>query len=488
MQGCNAFFCITPDKANTLCVFAINRGQIENRLDVQNIFYCQIYQNRKTQKISLGSLTIEEPCYGTSATAIERTCEEQPKYIRITDFDDYGIEDNHEYMTAETYVEKHLLQNNDILFARTGGTVGKTYFYDGSIGRAIFAGYCIRFRFDGKKVLPKYIYWCTKTKQYTDWIKGIQRPSGQPNINREEYKSFEIPLPNIEMQHRVVEFMDAAFAKRQAKLKQADTIRESILTYFAETLNIRISRNKPELVTVLRMEQINATATRRLDTKCYDKKFQIMRDELSHSVFPSYQLRDLIIDNTGGDWGYDEGNESDTRIKCLVLRATEISNKNNINIRVDKAQCRQIEKRKLAAMNLEIGDVIIEKSGGSIDQPVGRVIFVDQLEYKGYPLAYSNFLTKIKINHNLVDPYYLFEYLRFIYGIGLTEVMQNQTNGIRNLIIEEFLEQTVIVPENNYEIGQRIYQLRSKARQMELDAEQEWQAAKSQFEKELLGV
>lgn len=159
----------------------------------------QLYQ-RKTDDdnslISLGSLTLEEPCYGTSATAIQRTSESQPKYIRITDFSDYGIEENHQYMTAETYSSKHLLKPNDILFARTGATVGKTFFYDGTIGDAIFAGYCIRFRFDENKVIPKYVYWYTKTDMYLSWVKGIQRPSGQPNINKEEYKSYGMILPS----------------------------------------------------------------------------------------------------------------------------------------------------------------------------------------------------------------------------------------------------------------------------------------------------
>ena len=101
-------------------------------------------------------------------------------------------------------------------------------------------------------------------------------------------------------------------------------------------------------------------------------------------------------------------------------------------------------------------------------------------------IAYSNFLTKLKVNSELVDPYYLFEYLRFIYNIGLTEVMQNQTNGIRNLIVSEFLAQTIIVPENHKEIGLAIKAIRQQARALELEAEQEWQQAKEQFEKELL--
>lgn len=390
-------------------------------------------------------------------------------------------------MTAEVYTDKHLLRNNDILFARTGGTVGKTFFYDGSIGDAIFAGYCIRFSFDKSKVLPKYVYWNTKTTLYENWVKGIQRPSGQPNINKEEFKSFKILLPCFSKQEQIINFMDEAFLSYQQKLKEAEKVRENIVFSFQKGLNISLFETKKELCSVITFEDIKRNATKRLDPKCYSAKFQNIRNAIDSSSYPKYRLRDLILGITGGDWGYEPNIEQESYQKCLVLRATEISNKDNIEIKEDKAQYRQIEKKKLAAMDVEIGDIIIEKSGGSIDQPVGRAIYVDQLSYNGCPIAYSNFLTKLKINKNLVDPYYLFEYLRFIYKIGLTEVMQNQTNGIRNLIIDEFLDQTIIVPPNHYEIGQQIKSQRLYACEIEKQAEIEWQEAKRQFEKELLG-
>lgn len=217
--------------------FSVHLKDIKGkRFDVKNVYYCQSIATKEIINSTLGNLTVDEPCYGTSATAIEKTSEEQPKYIRITDFDDFGIEENHEYMTAETYAEKHLLRKNDILFARTGGTVGKTYFYDGSIGNAVFAGYCIRFRFDESKVIPKYVYWCTKTSSYQNWVKGIQRPSGQPNINKEEYKSFEIALPCLEEQRKLVEFMDKAFLSCRQTIKQAESEWQSAKEQFEKEL------------------------------------------------------------------------------------------------------------------------------------------------------------------------------------------------------------------------------------------------------------
>ena len=216
-----------------------NGGYLQNRIDVKNTLFNISLIGTDAITVSLGSLCLEEPCYGTSATAIKRTDDSQPKYIRITDFDDFGIEEDHEYMAAESYSSKHLLCPNDILFARTGGTVGKTYFYDGKIGEAVFAGYCIRFRFDKSKVIPKFVYWYTKTDTYQKWVNGIQRPAGQPNINKEEYKSFEIILPSITIQQKLVDYMDAADFSRKDKLYHADDILDQTKNNVFETFGIQ---------------------------------------------------------------------------------------------------------------------------------------------------------------------------------------------------------------------------------------------------------
>lgn len=457
------------------------------RFDVQNVRYKRFNNLKDIKRKCLKDLLLEEPSYGASASAIERTGEDQPKYIRITDFDDFGIDKDHKYMTPESYSEKHLLRPNDILFARTGATVGKTYFYDGSIGDAVFAGYCIRFRFNPELVLPKYVYWYTKTDMFHDWVKGIQRPSGQPNINKEEYKSYEIILPSIDKQVKLCSYIEKAILNRNKIVKQVAELIGRISQKFADNIGTMIPNDPKELYSATKLFLIKNNDTRRMDPKCYSKKFEILRKEIASSPYKKYTLKELILSNISGDWGKDDNITDENSVRCLVLRSTEISNKHNIEIREDKVQFRLLDKKKFESMQMEIGDIIVEKSGGSIDQPVGRVVYLDRLEYNDTPIAYSNFLTKLKVNRELVDPYYLFEYLRFVYNIGLTEVMQNQTNGIRNLIVSEFLTQTIIVPENNKEIGLKMKAIREQAKMMELEAEQEWQMARAQFEKELLG-
>ena len=187
-------------------------------------------------KASIGSLCAREPDYGVSSRAVERTDESQPKYIRITDFTDDGIERNHTFVAASDYSEKNKLHMDDILFARTGATVGKTYYYDGEIGDAIFAGYCIRFRIDPSKAIPKYVYWYTKTITFQCWVNSIQRPSGQPNINKEEYKAHLIPIPGLATQNRLVAFMDSAAQQRREKLREAEELLAGMSAYVSVQL------------------------------------------------------------------------------------------------------------------------------------------------------------------------------------------------------------------------------------------------------------
>lgn len=311
--------------------------------------------------------------------------------------------------------------------------------------------------------------------------------AGQQRVPAAFLENFPCVIPSYKKQLAMTSKLDHKLSEKKTKIKHAENVRDDIISKFEIALNLSFPKINKELFSCVTLGNIQKNATKRIDPKCYSTKFQTIRKIIDNTIYPKYKLRDLILDITGGDWGHDPKAETETRQKCLVLRATEISNKDNIEIREDKAQYRQVEKKKLAIMNVEIGDIIIEKSGGSSDQPVGRVIYVEELFYNGYPIAYSNFLTKIKINKDLVDPYYLFEFLRFVYKIGLTEVMQNQTNGIRNLIIDEFLDQTIIVPPNHYEIGCKMKERRLIANEIEKQAIQEFQFARDQFEKELLG-
>ena len=134
-------------------------------------------------------------------------------------------------------------------------------------------------------------------------------------------------------------------------------------------------------------------------------------------------------------------------------------------------------------------DILIEKSGGSEDQPVGRVAFIEKDMLDKYSLAFSNFIHRIRIDENKAVPEYVFEYLRLMHNIKITEVMQTQTNGIRNLIIQEYFGQTILLPDRKKqeEIAFHAAQMRKRAFELQEEAEKIVLDAKAKVEKMLLG-
>ncbi len=98
----------------------------------------------------------------------------------------------------------------------------------------------------------------------------------------------------IEQQQQFIESYNNAKENRRNKLKQADISRKNISTELTTSLDINISKGKSDLITVLELSQIMGNATHRLDPKCYDKKFQVMRNELNRTHYPTYKL---LLDN-----------------------------------------------------------------------------------------------------------------------------------------------------------------------------------------------
>ncbi|MBP6389262.1 MAG: restriction endonuclease subunit S [Flavobacteriales bacterium] len=145
--------------------------------------------------------------YGMNAAAVEYDGEN--KYLRITDID----ESSHEFLQTgltspgNVLEDKYVLREGDLLFARTGASVGKSYLYKKKDGKVYFAGFLIRFHV--KEGVPEFIYAQTLTTEYGRWVTENSMRSGQPGLNAEEYKSFTIHFPCLEEQQRIAGFLSA---------------------------------------------------------------------------------------------------------------------------------------------------------------------------------------------------------------------------------------------------------------------------------------
>ena len=166
--------------------------------------------------------TLKEICvgklsYGSGAAATDYDGE--TRYIRITDITDEG-ELNDDVKSPSTIDEKYLLHDGDILFARSGATVGKVLRFKEKYGRSIYAGFLIRLVPDTKKVIPDYVFGFTRTPFYEEFVRKTQRAVGQPNINAQEYGDLKICIPPMELQNQFAEFLRQS-DKSKIDLKQA---------------------------------------------------------------------------------------------------------------------------------------------------------------------------------------------------------------------------------------------------------------------------
>ena len=156
-------------------------------------------ERKKLGEISIGKLE-----YGSGASAIE--FDGKVRYIRITDIDELGnLKEN---KVSPSIIEGDCyLQHGDILFARSGATVGKNFIYQED-ELAIFAGYLIRLRTNKDIANSKYVYHCVKTNNYEDFVNYNKSSAAQPNINAKQYSEFSIPLPSLSVQEYIVSILD----------------------------------------------------------------------------------------------------------------------------------------------------------------------------------------------------------------------------------------------------------------------------------------
>lgn len=161
-----------------------------------------------------------------------------PRYIRITDITSDGrLKQDNRLCIEDTVAKPYILQDGDLLFARSGGTVGKSFLYKQSYGNAAFAGYLIRAVVNRTIAVPEYVYYYTNSSIYDTWKNSIFIQSTIQNIGADRYSNMPIIVPNnIEEQRSIVEYLnercvgiDALIRKKQQYLTEIETYKKSLI-------------------------------------------------------------------------------------------------------------------------------------------------------------------------------------------------------------------------------------------------------------------
>ncbi|MBR4659935.1 MAG: restriction endonuclease subunit S [Bacteroidales bacterium] len=180
--------------------------------------------------------------YGMNAAS--KPFDGEHKYIRITDIDENTSEYKEDSVVSpDADIDEHYRVNeNDILFARTGASTGKTYLYNPKDGRLYFAGFLIRM-----KVSPqndsRFVFYQTQTPRYKKWVQIMSMRSGQPGINSQEYSSYPIFLPKREEQERI--------ARLLSLIDQRIAIQNKVIEHYQSLIRALMQDSQQKATTVI---------------------------------------------------------------------------------------------------------------------------------------------------------------------------------------------------------------------------------------------
>ena len=336
------------------------------------------------------------------------------------------------YSSNKDDIEKFALVKNDLLFNRTNSSewVGKTAIFK-SDSPAIYAGYLIRVRCI--LVCPDYVNFVLNSSYHRDWCNHVKTDAvNQSNINAQKLSKHLIPIPPYEEQLRIV-------AGTNKWMSVIDKMEDNVSDF-----EHVISKAKFKILDLAihgKLVPQDPNDEPAIDLlKRINPKFTPC-DNAHYANVPSNWTTILLGDLCFTINGLWKGKKPPF-VNVGVIRNANFTKDCKLdytNIAYLDVEVKQYEKRKL-----QCGDIIVEKSGGSDNQPVGRTIL---FERKDGDYSFSNFTSVLRIYDGYpAIPEFLNMFLQSIYQTGVTKRMQTQTTGIHNLIFDQFLAIPVLLP------------------------------------------
>ncbi len=252
-------------------------------------------------------------------------------------------------------------------------------------------------------------------------LSGLDTGASIPSMTQKTYRKIKVLLPSLNVQHRI-----ASILSTYDTLIENNTKRIRILEKMAENLYkewfVRFrfpGHKKGEFV----------------ESK-YGKLPNTFRISRMNEVFSYY---------IGGGWG-EEQQSKEFPDEASVIRGADFPNVWHYNV----SSCpRRFHKAKnYAARQLQAGDIIMEISGGTSEQPVGRTVLATKElieRFVGGRVICASFCKLIRVNREVVSPYYFYYWMKFLYDTRIIDRFQLQSTGIINFKFEPFLRKGDVV-------------------------------------------
>lgn len=202
------------------------------------------------------------------------------------------------------------------------------------------------------------------------------------------------------------------------------------------------------------MDELGVAAQATLGTNLPESFKDTGPDDLPEG-WKTLQLRVAVDDITSGDWGAAE--QTGELVAVRALRGTDFARAARGSLQ--KAPIRYLKESSIQKRQVGLGDALIELSGGSKDQPTGRLLLVSEhlIQQTDRPIVFSNFVKRLRVNQTIFLPEFFGYLWAASYARGRTRIYEKRTTGIRNFKLADFLE-------NEYVAVPPLYEQRSIAR------------------------
>ena len=350
-------------------------------------------------------------------------------FYKPTDLD-LGINTNSasDTLTIEGYNLSRKLPVGSILVTCIGATIGKT----GLISTEGACNQQINAIIPSSLITSTFLYYSCISEYFQKEIRNHASATTLPILNKNNFTKLLIPLPPLSEQQRIVKEIERWFALieqiEQSKADLQTTIKQAkskILDLAIHGKLVPQDLNDESAIELLK--RINPDFT-----PCDNGHYPQLPDSWSTTT-----LKDLC-ESINGLWK----GKKEPFIHVGVIRNANFTK--DFKLDYSNIEYIDVEQRTFAKRHLMNGDLIVEKSGGSDNNPVGRTILY---EGESGVFSFSNFTMVLRIKHsNTILNKFLYYYILAIYQKGAMRLMQTQTTGLHNLILDKFLSMPIHIP------------------------------------------
>lgn len=323
------------------------------------------------------------------------------------------------YLSWNKYYESPEIQikEGDVLFVKTGSTYGKTSYVDYLPTASTINPQIVCFK--NHKQSPKFLAFLFNTKVGKMQVEFSLVGGTIPTIAQSKIVNYSFAFPPLSEQRSIVSFLDA----KCGKIDEWVTKKQKEVEHLQE----------------LKQRVIADAVTRGLNPHVKMKATNIPWLKEIPEHWDCIRLATCILSSVVGSWGVDEKKDG-TDILCL--RVADFDYNKGI-VKEDKLTYRNYEGKLSEEKFFRDGDLLLEKSGGGDIYPVGRVV---RFSLNGRIATCSNFIQKLTPNSEIVSSDYLYFWFKMIYSLKINGMYFNQTTGIQNLKVNEYLKQKIYLP------------------------------------------